>query len=89
MADHADLLAEKVLRHRDHDACAVARLAVGVDRAAVEQGLQRAHRQFDDLALGLAVDGTDEADAAGVLFAGRIVGVAVDQALALQEVMRM
>ncbi len=83
MADIAHLLAEEVLRHIDHDARAVARLAVGIDRAAVEQGLQRLDGEFDDVTARRAVDRGDEADAAGVLFRGRIVGMAVDQGLAV------
>ncbi len=86
MADQADLFAKEILRDADHDAGAIARLAVGVDRATVEQGLQRAHGQFDDLALGRAVDRADEADTAGVLFGGRVIGVAIDEALALVEI---
>ena len=83
VADIFDLLAEEGLRHIDHDAGAVAGLAVGIDRAAVEQGLQRLDGQIDDFALLRAVDGTDDADAAGRDFGFGIIGVAVDKALAL------
>ena len=49
---------------------AVAGLAVGVDGAAVPDGLQRVDRQLDHLAARLAVDGGDQADAAGVVLVG-------------------
>ncbi len=83
VADILDLLAEEGLRHIDHDAGAIARLAVGIDRTAVEQGLQRLDRQIDDFALLRAIDRADNTDTAGRDFGFRIVGVAVDQALAL------
>jgi hypothetical protein len=67
----------------DQHAGAVAGLAVGVDRAPVPEGLQGLDRQFDDFATRLAVDGADQADAAGVALGGRIIGMAVDQALAV------
>ena len=61
-----DLLAEEILRRVDEDAGAVAGFAVGVDGAAVPDGFQRGERERDDIAARFAVDGGDEADAAGV-----------------------
>jgi hypothetical protein len=52
----------------------------------VPEGLQGLDRQFDDFAARLAVDGADQADAAGVALGGRIIGVAVDQALAVGQI---
>jgi hypothetical protein len=65
------LVGEEVLRDRDQDAGAVAGLAVGVDGAPVPDGLERLDRQLDDFAARLAVDGADQADAAGVALGRR------------------
>ncbi len=50
------------------DTRAVARLAVGIDRPAVPDRLERLDAGFDDLPAFLAVDGHDKADPAGGLF---------------------
>ena len=63
----AHLGGEEVPGQADQNAGAVAGASVGVHGAAVEDGLERLQGQFDDLAAGLAVNGGDEADAAGVM----------------------
>src|SRR3546814_3006880 len=68
-------LREEVLRYRYVEAGAVARLAVGVHRTAMPDRLQRLGALQHDLAARLAVDGGDQADAAGVVLLGGIVGV--------------
>ena len=50
------------------DTCTIARLAVGIDGAAVPDGAQRLDRRLDDAARGLAVGRRDHADAAGIGF---------------------
>ena len=55
------------------DAGAVAGLAVGVDGAAMPDGLQRGDRRFHHLAARLAVDRGDDADAAGIMLLARVV----------------
>lgn len=70
VADAGHLVGEEVLRHAQQHAGAVAGLAVGVDRAAVPDALQGGDGQLDHLAAGLAVQGADEADAAGVALVG-------------------
>ena len=57
---------EEVLRDLDVDAGTVAGLAVGVDRTAVPDRLQRLDALEHHLAPRLAVDRHDAADAAGV-----------------------
>ena len=83
MAHAAHGVAEEVLRHVDADAGAIAGLAVGVDGAAMADGLQRADRHLDDLAARRAVDLRDEADAARILLVGGVVGIGLDQRVAL------
>ncbi len=83
VAGAADMLAEEILRHVETNACAVAGLAVSIHRAPVPDVLERCDAHRHDLALRLAVERDDEADAAGVLLVFRIVGVPVDQFLAI------
>ena len=83
MACTADMLAEEVLRNVKANTGAVAGLAVGVDGAAVPDVLQGRDAHRNDLTLRLAVERYNEANAAGVLLIFRIVGVAVDQFLAI------
>ena len=64
MAGALNMFLEKVLRNLNVDSRAVAGLAVGVDRAAVPEDLQRLDRAQHDLAPWPAVDGNDHADAA-------------------------
>ena len=66
VAGALDVLVEEVDRNLDMDAGTVAGLAVGVDRAAVPDGLQRVDRRADDTPAGLAVGGGDQPDAAGI-----------------------
>ena len=82
------LLPEEVLRDLDMDAGAVAGLAVGVDRAAVPDRLQRLDRRLDHLAPRLAVDRGDEADAAGVVLVGRVVEAVACQMSGVSPVVR-
>ena len=79
----ADMFAEEILRHVEADARAVAGLAVRVHRAPVPNVLQRRDAHRHDFALRLAVERDDEADAARILLVFRIVGVPVDQFLAI------
>ena len=73
VAGAGDMAAEEVLGDLDVDAGAVAGLAVGVDGAAVPDGLQGVDTGLDDGASRLAVDRGDKADAAGVVLVRRIV----------------
>ena len=82
LADGGHLFGEEALRQLGHDARAVARQAVGIDRAAVGHGLQTADRIFDHVAARRAVDGTDQADAAGVPLRAAIIGVSGFQPVA-------
>ena len=66
---------EEVLRDLDVDAGAVAGLAVGVHGAAVPEGAERVYAGLHDGAAGFAVQGCDQADAAGIVFLGGRVGV--------------
>ena len=75
VADPLDLVVEEVLRDLDMDAGAVAGLAVGIDRAAVPDRLQRLDALLHHLAARLAVDRRDAADAAGVVLVGRVIGM--------------
>ncbi len=86
VAGAADLVGEEVLGHGHEDAGAVAGLAVGVHGPAVPERLQRLDRQLHHLAARLAVDGADEADAAGVALRSGVVGAAFDEPLAVLEV---
>ena len=79
-ADSAlDLALEEVLRDLDVDAGAVAGLAVGVDRTAVPDRLERLDPLDHDLAPRLAVDGDDAAHPAGVALVGRVVEAVLGQ----------
>ena len=70
VAGVADMVLEEVLRQLDVDAGAVAGLAVGVHRAAMEQHLQRLDAGDDDVAARLAVKRCHQTDAAGVVRRG-------------------
>jgi hypothetical protein len=63
-------LGEEVLRHLDMDAGAVAGLAVGIDRAAVPDRLQRVDAGLHDAAMRLAIQRGDQTDAAGIVLGG-------------------
>ena len=86
MADPADLVGEEVLGHVQQDPGPVAGLAVGVHGPPVPDGLQGADGQFHHFPAGLAVHGADEADAAVVPLAGRIIGPGVRQQLTIGEI---
>ena len=75
VAGALDMFAEKVLGNLQVDAGAVAGLAVSVHGAAVPDRLQRLDPGKHHFAPRLTVDGGDEADAAGVMLIGRIIGV--------------
>ena len=72
-AGAADVIPEEILRDLDMDAGAIAGLAIGIDGAAVPDSLQRRNRRLDHLAARLAIEGRDDADAAGVMLLARIV----------------
>src|SRR5262249_53820392 len=69
----ADVFLEEILRDLHMNAGAVARLAVGIDGAAVPHGLQRGNAGLDDLPPRPAVDGRDQANAAGIMLLRRVV----------------
>jgi hypothetical protein len=73
VAGARDVLVEEVLGDLHVDAGAVAGLAVGVHGAAVPHRLEGLDRRLHHLAPRLAVEGGDEADAAGVVLLGRVV----------------
>ncbi|MPL60913.1 hypothetical protein SDC9_06477 [bioreactor metagenome] len=77
VAGAADLVIEEGRRDLHVDARAIARLAVGIDRAAVPDRLQRLDAARHDPARGLAVQRHDETDAAGRL----LVVLAVERVL--------
>ena len=83
VAGAAHMFTEKLLWHIEPDSRAIAGLAIGVHGAPVPDVFQRRDTHRDDLALRLAVERDDEADAAGILLVFRIIGVAVDQFLAI------
>ena len=64
---------------------AVAGLAVGIDRAAVPDRLQRIDAGLHHVAPGAAVQRRDQADAAGIVFVLRAVGVAQQGKVAFQS----
>ena len=80
------LLTEEVLWDLDTDTCAVTGLAVSIYGAAVPDILQGLDAHLDDFALWLAIQRNHEADAAGIFLMLGIIGVAIDQFLALDEV---
>jgi len=82
LADGGHLFGEEALGQFGHYAGPVARQAVGIDRAAVSHGLQAADRIFHHVATRAAVDGADQAHAAGVALGGAVIGVAGFQAVA-------
>src|SRR3546814_14190814 len=61
------MLAEEILRNLHMDAGAVAGLAVGIDRTAVPQRLQRVDAGLDHRAVRHAVQRGDQPDAAGIM----------------------
>jgi hypothetical protein len=66
VAGRGDGVVEEAHGQIDMDAGAVARLAIGIDRAAVPHRLQRIDRRDDDAAAGLAIRRGDKADATGI-----------------------
>ena len=66
MARQADFIREKLLRYLDVQASAIARLAIGVDGAAVPNALERIDRMKDDFAARLAVDRRHQTNAARI-----------------------
>ena len=76
-----DLALEEILRDLDVDAGTVAGLAVGVDRTAVPDRLERLDALDHDLAARLAVDRDDATDATGVVLVGGIVEAVLRQVL--------
>ncbi len=83
-----DMSAEERNWQLQMDTGAVAGLAVGIDGATMPDRLQCLNGGLDDLAAWLAVDGGDQADAAGVVLFGRVVetGLGQRQAIALEGV---
>jgi len=77
------MLPEEVLRHRHADTCAIPGLAVGVDSAPVPDILQRHDAHLDNLAARLSVQRSHKAHAAGIVLIGRIIGMTIDQLLAV------
>ena len=75
VAAEADSLGKEILRDLHVDAGAVARLAVGVHRAAVPDGAQGIDAGLHDFAAGCAVERCHETDAAGIVLSGVDVGV--------------
>ena len=71
----ADIFLEEVLRNLDVETRAIARLAVGVDGAAVPHSLQRIDARRHDVAASLAVQRDHETDAAGIESLGGVVAV--------------
>ncbi len=68
MAGLFDLCPKEILRHRNMDSGAIAGFAVCIDGPAMPDRFQRLDRAHHDFAPRLAVDGRDQADAAGVMF---------------------
>ena len=79
----ADVVLEDVLRDLHVDPGAVAGLAVGVQRAAVPDRLERRDARLHHPAPRTAVDGGDEPHAAGVAFVGGAVEALPRQAVDL------
>ena len=67
----AHRLGKEILRDFNMDARAIARLAIGIDGTAVPDGLERINTGLNDLTRGAAIEGGDEAHAAGIML-GRI-----------------
>ena len=80
-----DMVLEEILRDLHMDAGPVAGLAVGIDRAAMPDRLQRRDRRLHHLAARLAVERGDEPDAAGVMLVGRIVEPVAARCAALRR----
>ncbi len=66
-------LAIETVRNLDQDARAVAHQRIGADGAPVVEVLENLQALLDDLVAFLALDVSDEADAAGVVFVLRVV----------------
>ena len=86
MAHATHRITEEILRHVHANPRAIARLAVGIDRAAMEHGLQRPDRHLHNLAARRAVYLRNKPDTARVTLVGRVVGVGVDERTALTRV---
>ncbi len=86
MSGALDLLGEEVLRHLDTDARPVAGLAIGIDSAAVPDIFQSLDAHLDNLAARAAIECGHEANSAGIGLMGRIIGMRVDQFLAVCEI---
>jgi len=72
-APFSHLFAEQAIRDLDQDAGAVARLGIGTHRPAVGEVFEDEQPLLDDLVALAALDVRDEADAAGVVFAGGVI----------------
>ena len=72
------------MRDLDHDARAVTALMIGAFTAAVFQVFQDIQSIRDDVIRPLSLDIDDEADAAGIMFVGRII-----QALRCGQILKM
>jgi hypothetical protein len=80
VAGPADLIVEEADRNLDVDARAVAGLAIGIDRAAVPDGLERLDPLFHHPARGSAVDGDHKPHpAGGMLILGPVEGMGVHE----------
>ena len=74
---------EELVRDLDQDARAVAHQRVCADRAAVVEVLEDLQTLLDDGMRLLALDVRDEADAAGIVFLGRVIQTAGSEGLDL------
>ena len=72
-AEVARHCAQKLIRHLDQDASAVARFRVGANGTAVLQIAQDVETVLDDLVALLVLDIGDEANAAGIFFVARVI----------------
>ena len=68
-------IGEEILRDLDMDAGTIAGLAIGIDSAAVPDGLERIDARLHHLAPRLAVERGDEAHAAGIMLGHVDMGV--------------
>ena len=83
VAAATDLIAEKLLRNLNPDARAVTGLAIGVDSAAVPDVLEGLDAHFYDFTARLPIERCHKSDTAGAMLILRIVGMRIDQALAI------
>eukprot|EP00521_Asterionellopsis_glacialis_P021763 CAMPEP_0195315228 /NCGR_PEP_ID=MMETSP0708-20121125/2877_1 /TAXON_ID=33640 /ORGANISM="Asterionellopsis glacialis, Strain CCMP134" /LENGTH=119 /DNA_ID=CAMNT_0040380395 /DNA_START=302 /DNA_END=661 /DNA_ORIENTATION=- len=79
----AHLIAEKFLRHFNPNTRAVTGLAVSINCAAVPDILQRLNTHLNDLTPRLSVQGGDQTNPAGAMLVFGIIGVSIDQTLAV------